>query len=79
MKSTAITKRPSRKAFIESTPRLLTVQACAELTGESVWTWRFRAYRGDVASVKLTPKGRLLIPASEVARLIQAGTRPAVA
>lgn len=59
-------------------PRLLTVQGCAALTGESVYTWRDRAYRGVVASVKISgPKSRLLIPEAEVHRLVTEGLRPA--
>jgi hypothetical protein len=67
-----------RRASVEgarSLSLLLTVQQCAELTSESIWTWRFRAYRGVVDSVKLTPRGRLLIPREEVDRLISAGLR----
>jgi hypothetical protein len=59
--------------------KLLTVQDCAALTGESPWTWRARAYSGRCESVKMRgPKSRLLIPESEVYRLIQEGTRPRV-
>lgn len=58
-------------------PKLLTVQGCAALTGESAWTWRARAYSGRCESVKMRgPKSRLLIPESEVFRLIQEGRRP---
>lgn len=59
--------------------KLLTVQKCEELSGESRWTWRSRAYKGIVASVKFGgPKARLLIPESEVRRLIEEHTRPAM-
>lgn len=59
--------------------KLLTIQQAAEITGESPWTWRARAYSGRVASVKLNGENsRLLIPASEVSRLIAEGMRPAV-
>ena len=40
----------------------------------SVWTLRKLAYLGDIASVKLGVK--LLIPESELVRLIQEGLRP---
>jgi hypothetical protein len=43
-------------------------------TGISKWTWRRMAYRGDVASVKVGT--RLLIPLSEINRVLQEGTRP---
>ncbi len=59
--------------------RLLTVQECGRVSGESPWTWRERAYKGIVASVKMGgPQSRLLIPLSEVQRLIAEGTRPAI-
>jgi hypothetical protein len=56
---------------------LFTVQEAGEYTGESEWTWRKRAYAGNCASVKLSSKGRLLIPKSEIDRLINEGFRPA--
>jgi excisionase family DNA binding protein len=43
-------------------------------TGVSRWTWRRWAYDGKVSSVKLGR--RLLIPASEITRLVAANTRP---
>lgn len=59
--------------------RLLTVQECGHVSGESPWTWRARAYAGVVASVKMGgANSRLLIPLSEVQRLIAQGTRPAI-
>jgi hypothetical protein len=74
--------RPARSIGTTATaerPRLLTTQQAATLTGESKWTWRARAYRGVVASVKIGGRqARLLIPESEVFRLIEQGTRPAV-
>jgi hypothetical protein len=57
-------------------PKLLTVQGCAAISGESPWTWRSRAYSGLCASVKMNgPKSRLLIPEAEVYRLIEEGMR----
>ncbi|HZY60886.1 MAG TPA: hypothetical protein VFE38_00060 [Edaphobacter sp.] len=54
---------------------LLSPKQCGVISNESSWTWRARAYRGVVASVKM---GRLLrIPAAEVRRLIDSNTRPA--
>jgi predicted site-specific integrase-resolvase len=46
-------------------------------TGLSVWTWRRWAYDGKIASVKAGK--RLLIPASEVERIMREGLRPALA
>jgi len=45
-------------------------------TGVSRWTWRRWAYDGKIASVKLGK--RLLIPTSEIQRLIDRGTMPAL-
>jgi excisionase family DNA binding protein len=50
------------------------VKKAAERLGMSVWTIRKKAYSGDVASVKIGVK--LLIPESEIERLIQEGYRP---
>lgn len=44
------------------------------VTGVSRWTWRRWAYSGKVSSVKLGK--RLLIPASEISRLVAENTRP---
>jgi excisionase family DNA binding protein len=44
------------------------------LTGVSRWTWRRMAYDGRVTSVKLGT--RLLIPISEIERLVAENTRP---
>jgi excisionase family DNA binding protein len=54
----------------------LGVSEAEALTGVSKWTWRRWAYDGKVASVKLGK--RLLIPASEIARLVDENTRPSV-
>jgi excisionase family DNA binding protein len=45
-------------------------------TGVSKWTWRRWALDGKVGSVKLGK--RLLIPVSEIDRLVAQNTRPAV-
>ena len=44
------------------------------MTGTSTWFWRRKAYDGTVSSVKFGT--RLLIPRSEVERLIAENTRP---
>jgi hypothetical protein len=54
----------------------LSVEGCERLTNLSRWTWRRYAYSGRVASSKVG--GRLVIPVSEVHRVLQAGMRPAV-
>ena len=50
------------------------VKNAARRLGISVWTLRKRAYEGDVASVKIGAK--LLVPESEIERLIREGMRP---
>ena len=50
------------------------VKDAARQLGISIWTLRKKAYEGDVASVKIGAK--LLIPESEMDRLVREGTRP---
>lgn len=57
-------------------PEYLSVNECEIVSGLSRWTWRKWAYDGRVASVKVS--SRLLIPATEVQRVMQANLRPAV-
>jgi len=44
------------------------------LSGRSRWTWRRDAYEGKIASVKVGR--RLLIPMSEIRRIMAEGLRP---
>jgi len=44
------------------------------VSGLSKWTWRRKAYKGDVASTKVGR--RLLIPLSEIRRVMAEGMRP---
>lgn len=53
---------------------LYPVKTAASQLGISVWTLRKKAYDGDIASVKIGAK--LLIPESEIDRLIREGMRP---
>lgn len=62
------------KAPVEK--QLLSVDECQMVTGLSSWWWRRAAYSGRVTSVKVS--NRLMIPASEVDRVISEGTRPRV-
>jgi hypothetical protein len=49
----------------------------AQLYPFSHWTIRQWAYNGKIESIKIGgPKGRLLIPVSEIERIIVEGTRP---
>jgi hypothetical protein len=60
--------------------RHVSVQTAEEITTISRWTWRSWAYAGKIASVKAgTGKhARLLIPLSEVQRVLAEGFRPAI-
>ncbi len=53
---------------------LVSVQGAETMTGRSRWSWRRDAYEGKIASVKLGAK--LLIPVSEIRRVIAESTRP---
>ncbi len=55
-------------------PELIGVADAETLTGVSKWSWRSYAYSGRITSVKIGD--RLLIPLTEVRRVIQEGTRP---
>lgn len=55
-------------------PKLYPVKIAAQLLGVSVWTVRQAAYKGEVASAKIGAK--LLIPASEIDRVVNESTRP---
>lgn len=57
-------------------PEYLSVSECELISGLSRWTWRRYAYAGTIASVKVGP--RLLIPRSEIDRIMRAGMRPAL-
>ncbi len=55
-------------------PEYVSVQSAETMTGRSRWSWRRDAYQGKIASVKIGAK--LLIPISEVRRVIAENTRP---
>lgn len=55
-------------------PEYVSVQSAEIMTGRSRWSWRRDAYEGKISSVKLGAK--LLIPISEVRRVIAENTRP---
>jgi excisionase family DNA binding protein len=67
---------PQRNEQGDLNPQFMSVSDAQALTGISKWTWRSWAYAGKVASVKLGK--RLLIPASEIERLVSQGTRPSL-
>lgn len=53
---------------------LYPIKDAARQLGISVWTLRKKAYESEVASVKIGVK--LLIPESEIDRLVEEGMRP---
>lgn len=55
-------------------PEYVGVETAEAMTDRSRWSWRKDAYSGRIASVKLGR--RLLIPVSEIQRVIQEGMRP---
>jgi excisionase family DNA binding protein len=63
-----------KERYIEMNETLNPIKAAAQRLGISVWTLRKKAYTGEVASVKIGVK--LLIPESEIARMVQEGLRP---
>src|SRR5579884_2102699 len=54
--------------------RYIGVEEAHNISGLSPWTWRRWAYVGKIASVKAGR--RLLIPVSEIQRIMQEGMRP---
>ncbi|WP_041855615.1 hypothetical protein [Candidatus Korobacter versatilis] len=56
-------------------PEFASVREAETMTGISAWTWRRWAYRGVVASSKVS--SRLLIPVAEIRRVMTEGLRPA--
>lgn len=59
-----------------TTARYLGVDMAEKVYGLSRWTIRRWAYDGKIASVKMGR--RLMIPVSELERLVTEGTRPAL-
>jgi excisionase family DNA binding protein len=56
--------------------QLIGVDEAERIYGLSRWTFRRMAYDGRIASVKLGR--RLLLPVSEIEKLVRASTRPAL-
>ena len=65
--------KAKKRAFEQ---KYLGVSEAEEVTGVSKWTWRRWAYDGKVASVKFGK--RLLIPTTEIDRLVAENTRPSL-
>lgn len=84
MQSTKTAKKTAIIAaneFFDVQAKLISVDAAARLTGISAWTWRSWVYTGRIASVKAGRNDkarncRLLIPVTEVRRILAEGYRP---
>jgi hypothetical protein len=71
----AMPVRRLKKLMAETVqPEFMSVDQAEILTGVSRWTWRGYAYAGKVESCKVG--ARLLIPITEIRRIIAEGTRP---
>ena len=67
---------PKRLKLSLTEPEYVGVDGAEALSGLSCWTWRRYSYKRKVASVKVGK--RLLIPISEIRRVMAAGLRPAL-
>ena len=67
--------RKRKKVTPDSKPVLYTIQQFAVVMGISIATARRLAYAREMASTKI--RGRLMVPVTEVERLIAARLRPA--
>jgi len=66
----------NRGKLLQVEAEYVSVQIAEQLTSRSAWSWRKDAYARRVASVKM---GRqLLIPRSEIDRVMRENMRPAV-
>ncbi len=72
-----MSKEKQKATKILATGGAVGVVVAGDETGLSPWTWRRWAYEGKVASIKVGR--RLLIPRSEIERVLAEGLRPAVA
>ena len=57
-------------------PEYISVDQAEIITGVSRWTWRAYAYKGRVGSLKVGT--RLLIPITEIRRVLSEAYRPPV-
>jgi excisionase family DNA binding protein len=77
VKSGLLCKVVARRWDMTVRKDFLGVAEAEEMTGISRWTWRRWAYDGKIASVKMGK--RLLIPTSELERLVTENLRPRIA
>jgi hypothetical protein len=68
------TRSDTRRLAATVQPEYVSVDEAEILTGVSKWSWRSYAYAGKLESVKIG--SRLLIPISEVRRILSEGRRP---
>ena len=73
MKQIAANTYPHRNKNTQ--PEYVGVDTAEAMTDVSRWTWRRWAYDRRIASIKLGK--RLLIPVSEIRRVVDEGLRPA--
>lgn len=67
---------PNKSKQQSISPEYIGVDQAEVLSGLSRWTWRRMAYAGKIASVKAGK--RLLIPVTEIRRVMSEGYRPAL-
>ena len=70
------TRADTRRMAQDVKPEYASVDQCEIISGVSKWTWRSYAYSGKIESYKVG--SRLLIPLSEVRRILAEGRRPRV-
>ncbi len=69
--------KPERHSLRDAEPeQLVGVDTAEAMTDRSRWSWRKDAYAGKISSVKIGR--RLLIPVSEIRRVIAEGYRQRV-
>lgn len=64
------------RAWPEIRPELIPIKLFAHMLGVSIWTARGWAYEGKISSCKISRS--LLIPATEIDRLISENLRPRI-
>ena len=73
LKRMAADVTPTLNRVTDVTPAYMGVTEAEVLSGISRWTWRAYAYKGKIESTKVGQ--RLLIPVSEITRILSEGRR----
>ena len=76
IKRMAAAVTPALNRVTDVTPAYMGVTEAEVLSGISRWTWRAYCYKGVIESTKVGQ--RLLIPVSEITRILSEGRRPRV-